>query len=230
MATGLVSAVAMWGFWGPALTAVAILIPILSVALLAGVRAWQASVRISVGGSLALVACAGLVGAFRWSGAIVVVALVATSPVIRTLLLASRAASGSGRAAVGWEEAPPETDRVEDRPTLAQPRGNARTGLAWLEELPGADAVPSLDDEALCRAWRRSYLQLDAGFGGGRRLAVVRLREAYLDEMTRRHPAEVQLWFASGARAAGNPLPFLRRPVSRTDSGEPADEAWPDPE
>jgi hypothetical protein len=99
-----------------------------------------------------------------------------------------------------------------------------------MEELPTDDSVTTLDDEALCRAWRRSYLQLDASGIGSRRLAVVRLRELYLDELSRRHPAEVRQWLASGARAAGNPLPFLRRPVGQTDVGDAADDGWPDPE
>jgi hypothetical protein len=228
--TGLVCAVALWGLWGPALTAFAILTPILSVALLAGVRGWQHSVRISVVGSLGAVAVAGLVGAFGWSGVVVVVLLLATSPALRTLLVVGRASAGAGRP-WRWDESPDREDPGTDhrRAPPVDLRTSPGPRLAWLEELPAADTVAGLDDEDLCRAWRRSYLQLDVSAVGVRRLAVVRLREVYLDELTRRHPAEVRQWLASGARAAGNPLPFLRRPVSPGDPDPGADEAWPEP-
>jgi len=225
-ATGLGCAVAVWGFWGPALTAFAITVPILSVAVLVGVRGLPGAVRVSLVGSLGTVACAGLVGAFGWSGVIVVVALAVTSPFLKTLLTIGRTSSRPGQP-VPWNPAPVRETRPSEERNGSAPSA-ARTRLASLEELPDADAVGTLDDEALCRAWRRSYLRLDAG-AVGRRLVVVRLRQLYLDELTRRHPAEVRQWFASGARAAGNPLPFLQRP-SIGSNHDVVDVDWPDPE
>ena len=87
--------------------------------------------------------------------------------------------------------------------------------------MPNADGVPALDDGALCQAWRRSYVRLEASRAAEARLEVVRLRQVYLDELVRRHPAEVRQWLGSGARAAGNPLPFIRRPECQ---GGPSDD------
>jgi hypothetical protein len=94
-------------------------------------------------------------------------------------------------------------------------------------DLPDADGLPGLDDGAICVAWRRSYLHLEVAPPAGRRLEVVRLRQLYLDELSRRHPAQVRRWLASGARAAGNPLPFLERPGA-SPSGDPVVDDWPD--
>jgi hypothetical protein len=96
--------------------------------------------------------------------------------------------------------------------------------LVLLADLPDAGDMPELDDPGLCEAWRRSYVRLERSRGAAR-LAVVRLRQLYLDELVRRHPAEVRQWLASGARAAGNPLPYLRRPVRQEQSSE---DDWPD--
>jgi hypothetical protein len=85
--------------------------------------------------------------------------------------------------------------------------------------MPAADRVPVLDDRALCDAWRRSYVRLQACSTTGARHEVVRRRQLYLDELVRRHPAGAQRWFDSGARAAGNPYPFLA-PPSPTRDGE----------
>lgn len=77
--------------------------------------------------------------------------------------------------------------------------------------LPAADVVGALDDEALCQAWRRSFVHLSACRLPARRLELVSLRQVYLDELGRRHPAAVHSWLVSGARAASNPMPFLER-------------------
>jgi hypothetical protein len=90
--------------------------------------------------------------------------------------------------------------------------GGSVTTVVALAGMPGAEGVPALDDGALCQAWRRSYVRLEASRAADARLEVVRLRQVYLDELVRRHPAEVRHWLESGARAAGNPLPFIRRP------------------
>ena len=63
---------------------------------------------------------------------------------------------------------------------------------------------------ALCRAWRHSFLLLQGTSRVDGLVAVTALRQRYLDELVRRHPAEIARWLASRPRAAGNPLPFLR--------------------
>jgi hypothetical protein len=93
--------------------------------------------------------------------------------------------------------------------------------------LPPAEELEALDDPALCQAWRRSFVQLQACRSVRRRSEVVALRQLYLDEMARRHPIQLRRWLQSGARAAGNPLPFLRRRTTETDRRS-ADLAWPE--
>jgi hypothetical protein len=77
-----------------------------------------------------------------------------------------------------------------------------------VEPLPSSalDAVP---DDALCLAWRRSFLALQEATTATARANVVMARQSYLDELTRRNPAAMSAWLSSGAGAASSPLPFL---------------------
>jgi ABC-type transport system involved in cytochrome bd biosynthesis fused ATPase/permease subunit len=72
-----------------------------------------------------------------------------------------------------------------------------------------ADQLRALSDLELCRAWRRSFVELDAAASPATRLAVVQLRQAYLDELGRRRPDALQAWFDSGGRAASGPDKFF---------------------
>jgi hypothetical protein len=80
---------------------------------------------------------------------------------------------------------------------------------------PGDQAVHArrllraIDDRTLCRGWRDSFAMLNDARSMEDRLSVVQLRERYLDELCRRSPRGLAAWFASGARASSNPLPFL---------------------
>ena len=99
--------------------------------------------------------------------------------------------------------------------------GMGRPGHAWQFDataLPAydqptllamAEHLRLLDDRELCRAWRRSYLVLDASVSPATRLAVVQLRQAYLDELGRRRPDALQAWFDAGGRAASGPDKFF---------------------
>ena len=58
---------------------------------------------------------------------------------------------------------------------------------------PGAPATASLE----ATASRRKFMR------------IVEERGGYLDELERRNPAAFAAWLASGATAAGNPLPYL---------------------
>ena len=75
--------------------------------------------------------------------------------------------------------------------------------------LPGPTQAGRLTDDELCLAWRRSFLGLERARTTIALQDVVRLRQAYLDELARRHPSGVQAWFDSGARAAGGPDRYL---------------------
>ncbi|NUR08509.1 MAG: hypothetical protein HOQ22_05035 [Nocardioidaceae bacterium] len=230
LVVGLACALVEWGLWGPVATAFAIMVPAFSVAVLAGVKGIWRSIKISVEVGLGLVACVALIAAFGWSGVIVVVALVVTSPVVHALLVTGRLWPGPGQP-VRWDV----TSLIDDggpgeerRGPPPDPRLPTRTAVVSLTELPGAEGLTTLDDQALCRAWRRSYLQLEARAGESGRLEVVRLRQLYLDELARRHPIEVRRWLASGARAAGNPMPFLERPPTGSDDADLPDDPWPE--
>ncbi|MEJ1111451.1 MULTISPECIES: hypothetical protein [unclassified Kribbella] len=75
-----------------------------------------------------------------------------------------------------------------------------------------AEPMPELsrlDDAALCLVWRRSFLRLEAAQSAPERLAVVEQRQQYLDELQRRSPEGLAAWLAAGARASGNPLPYV---------------------
>jgi hypothetical protein len=75
----------------------------------------------------------------------------------------------------------------------------------------------ALSDQALCLAWRRSFVALQVTTNATARAGVVLARQGYLDELTRRYPAEMAAWLTSGARAAGNPLPFISTETPEVD-------------
>jgi hypothetical protein len=62
---------------------------------------------------------------------------------------------------------------------------------------------------ALCRAWRISYLVLDHARDPAQRAQVAAMRGQYLDELARRDPAGFRRWLTDGARAGGDPAPYL---------------------
>jgi hypothetical protein len=66
-----------------------------------------------------------------------------------------------------------------------------------------------LTDEQLCQGWRASYLALRTQPPGAEMIETVEERQRYLDELERRNPGGLTAWLASGAGAAGNPLPYL---------------------
>ena len=77
------------------------------------------------------------------------------------------------------------------------------TPYQLLSELRG------LSDERLCQAWRASYKSLQEPSSAKEKIVVVEERQEYLDEFERRNPKGFVAWLASGARAPGNPLPYL---------------------
>ncbi len=158
--------------------------------------------------AVAPTAAVGLVVALGSTGLLVVLLLVGTSPAARaaTRLLV--------RAVTDTPDSVP-SDLPAPRPPAPRPPMlrdvDASGGETW-----SLDWLSSLDDDSVCLVWRQSFLLLEAAQTLEDRMAVVRIRERCLDELQRRCPRGVETWLASGARAPGNPRPFLRNRPHRS--------------
>ncbi|MDT7797070.1 MAG: hypothetical protein QOI78_503, partial [Actinomycetota bacterium] len=77
--------------------------------------------------------------------------------------------------------------------------------------LPAPPSVPvaEMGTEELCAAWRRSYFQLRLATDPRAFRQVVQRRQSYLDELERRDRRGFRRWLDSGARAGGDPGPYL---------------------
>lgn len=194
VALGLSCSMGVWGVR----SSLALLVSFtFTAAVILGVITERASTGVHTGiaAGICLAAGVGLLAALGWLGLLIVLALLATSPFLRSRL--------GGR----WRlRQPPPTRGDEAR--LSAPDAEALEPVQQVEREP-AD-VRTLDDAALCLAWRRSFVRLESQRGAAARLAIVEQRQRYLDELQRRHGAAFQSWLESGARASGNPLPFLQ--------------------
>ncbi len=76
----------------------------------------------------------------------------------------------------------------------------------------------TMSDIELCRAWRRSFLQLENARSVDERISLVQLRQSYLDEIEARDATALRAWLSSGARAAGGPERYLARGNHRPDA------------
>lgn len=72
-----------------------------------------------------------------------------------------------------------------------------------------AECVGTMSDPELCRAWRRSFVDLQRAGFPREKARIVHVRQHYLDELERRDAAALQAWLKAGARAAGGPERFL---------------------
>ena len=77
--------------------------------------------------------------------------------------------------------------------------------------LPPPSDLGMLTDEQLCQGWRSSFLALQQQPSIPQMAGTVAERQRYLDEFERRNPSGFAAWLASGARAPGNPLPYLTK-------------------
>ena len=84
---------------------------------------------------------------------------------------------------------------------------------AWWSML--AREVEGLADGELCRVWRESYSALLEAADDATAAQVVRVRQAYLDELDRRHQRAMSAWLASGPRPGTGPERFLQVPRER---------------
>ena len=67
-----------------------------------------------------------------------------------------------------------------------------------------------MSDDALCLAWRTSYVRLrrlQRAHQDHRVADLARQRGRYLDELERRHPEGSGAWIANGAGASTDPTP-----------------------
>ncbi|HET7351435.1 MAG TPA: hypothetical protein VFJ28_10905 [Marmoricola sp.] len=79
------------------------------------------------------------------------------------------------------------------------------------------DTVRRMSDAEICRAWRHTFEALQRARGLHLRTMIVETRQLLLDEVTDRHPTQVQAWLESGAHAGSGPERFIRP----TDGGHP---------
>jgi hypothetical protein len=212
---GLVCALIDWGVWVWVYGVIAVAMLAILMAPHSGGPGVRRPIWTATRVVAAVVATFGLVAALGWAGLAWVLMVAATHPALGRWL--SRGLGEDGTAAAGVEVG----DTLLSR-TAAWPQERGLAGPA--PELPSAATVRGLDDEALCRAWRCSFVQLSATSLPTRRMEIVALRQLYLDELARRHPAAVQRWLASGARAASNPMPFVEQ-ASRGGRSESHDSA-----
>lgn len=165
-------------------------------------------------GALVTVGAAGLAHADVTIFAGVALMFAALSPPVVGLVTRATAGHGgpparSRRGHLLWPVPLSAADAEHDSADLRQ-RENAMLQVHDEHSLRAmADQLRTLSDLELCRAWRRSFLVLDAAASPVIRLAVVQLRQAYLDELGRRRPDALQAWFDAGGRAASGPDRFF---------------------
>lgn len=164
-------------------------------------------VKTTGAGALLGPAIAGLIAAFGSSGLLIVLVLAATTPAL-TAWVHTRWFTPDPPPIQATDEQPaPPTQPLDPQPTDPQPpAADPAEARAVQDQQP---ELRRLDDESLCLAWRRSFFQLEAASTAGERLSVVEQRQRYLDELHRRSPRGLAAWFASGARASGDPLPYV---------------------
>ena len=171
-------------------------------------RSCLAGARIGV----SVTAAVGLIAISAGLAALVVLTFTVTHPAVRRTV--SRMLTGKG---VGSGKS--TTSGHPGSPTAAgavHTYASSSRAATWAR----ADAE-GLTDEELCLAWRQSFLALDSTIDAATRAGLAAARGRYLDELTRRHPREMDAWLTSGARAAGNPLPYLSSHRRQPPPGPP---------
>jgi hypothetical protein len=194
---GLVCAIANWGL-------ARVLISVFVVATVTAVIAsstWEGHgrpaalsvVRVTLAIALIMPAAVGLIAALGFAGVLIVLALAVTTPALTSRVRSRRRVQGDSPAV---------------RPQPARPRDPA-TSLADGPAAAPERALSSLADVELCLVWRQSFLLLETARTAAERQSVVEQRQLYLDELHRRSPEGFAAWLASGARASGNPFPYV---------------------
>jgi hypothetical protein len=162
-----------------------------------GRRAGVEATRRTVTAGLVLTAATGLVAVLHGFALCLLLPLAATSPFGTSL------ARRFFRGPDSPPGSPPPGAALPDR---SEPPPDP-VGHEMVE--PAGPDVRSLDDAALCLAWRHSFVRLRTARSVVSTLIIVEQRQRYLDELHRRWPQGVMAWYGSGGRASGNPLPYL---------------------
>jgi hypothetical protein len=190
---GMLCAYTEWGWNG-----VAISLMLALVAGAVGATVWAGSERggaarvawLTVGAGLLVAASVGLIAVLHVVGLCVVLLLAILSPGLGARVLHAASARGPARGPGGTGSVrPPSGDDFVER-----------------RSLPPLQDVATLDDEALCLAWRRSHLSLTMSRSTSERLSVIEHRTRILDEVARRSPDALAVWWTAGGlgqRATG---------------------------
>jgi hypothetical protein len=174
-------------------------------------RPWRRAALGALASGVGVVAVAGLVVVLRAGVLILLLAATLSAPPLVRML---RERTGAKRPkAPAPKETQPAERPLDDLDGAEWPPPDTITVELWLPMAP-----ENLDDDDLCLAWRRSYVVLQRTHTPATRLQVVEVRQSYLDELERRNALGLSAWLASGARAAGNPTPFIQHhPTSRAN-------------
>jgi hypothetical protein len=218
MIAGLLFLAALWGA-NSGLRSFLLLVAVLwcVARVMPGLRPARGIVQACAYAVAWVLSAAGWIGLVGAGGALVVALVVVTSPLARFILVTKALPWMAGVSPDATLEALGRVagDSVQQLSSPPQAgSGGVKPGSAadWWPELPRGAAVRDLDDDDLCLAWRRSYVRLVSSHSVALRLAVVDARRDYLDELARRYPRQLDEWLRSGARAAGDPSAYLRRP------------------
>ncbi|MFW6597672.1 hypothetical protein ACQBAU_02850 [Propionibacteriaceae bacterium Y2011] len=90
-------------------------------------------------------------------------------------------------------------------PTGLQPTSGPMTRAQLLASVPARD----MSDQELSRAWRLSHELLGRSTRPGERAELAALRQSYLDEFERRHPAEFTRWLHDNPTSDGDIRRYL---------------------
>lgn len=141
---------------------------------------------------------------------------------VLVLILAVAACSPTtivwGRRLSYWHRASPQTGEPMESAAESGAAIEPSTPSAFSIAAEKSGATPdlaSLDDPALCMAWRASFIALQQPLHFEIRVRVVKRRQEYLEELERRNPTGFAAWMASGARAAGDPSRYILSTGSR---------------
>jgi hypothetical protein len=180
---------------------------------------WRKAVKAGVLAGAAVVGAGGLIDLLgAWGFTLVVLTTAACPALVQgAIRLASRLDADATvfdtpTLAVDDEwfaDDPPErpVDRPRSTPALVFPPA---ADEAWMGR-----PVETMDDAALCLAWRSSYVALQQVCSLPRELRIIERRQELLDELERRNARGFSAWLASCPRAAGDPSKYLEEPRAR---------------
>jgi len=152
-------------------------------------------------------ACAaiGSLLVLRWLAVVLLVATTLMAPRLWLWLRTARARHTGRRLASSHPAQSSRNDEPLSVPRARRPVDDRTDATRAFEHVEPA----TLDDDQLCRAWRSSYVHLQAARSVAEYTQLAEQRREVLDELIRRHEAAVTRWLAAGARAASNPRRFL---------------------